>query len=1078
MAVEISTARKVGRVVKSVVKAALALMLSAAMVGVNVIIPRLGMITRIANNMLGYSQSWTTPSGAEDLDAEYYKSDFTAEQLAQAQHDMDVQIASEGFVLLKNDDATMPFKEGTTFSFFSENAKNLTATQSLLSGYISTSGDEDLLTASFEAVGLHVNPTLMEFYTTGDGSGHNMGPGSINFGAAEDFTIDECPLSELQAADGVLESTKDTVPVFVLRRAVGEGRDMPRSMYNHASNPEDQAKSYLEPDTTELEILQYLNDTYDQVVLIVNSANAFELDWVANFPNIKSVVFVPNTGTAGIEGLAGIFAGTVNPSGHTVDTFVADALASPAGKNYGDFEFTDEDGNPVGYNYVSYLEGIYVGYRYYETRYEDSVLGQGNAGDFAYDDEVVYPFGHGLSYTSFEWSDFDVTWDDLKSITAKVTVTNIGDVAGKDVVQLYAQAPYTDYDKEHGVEKASVALVAYGKTNELAPGQSQTLELAIDPALLASFDARGAGTYIIEDGTYYITAGRDAHDAVKNVLAAKGQDVGGNVSLVDSHELAIDSKKALKDEPTVDATTFSTDAYSGEKIKAVLAFAAPEGTQLTRADWTGTFPKSDGTPIDGYVSEWGGDINATDADGNPVSYVWGKVATAELLEQLESHESLNPVDDATITAEPVYSASNGKTLIEVRGLAYDDPAWDELLDQLSPADYQEIVGHSGYGSEYLDSVGKPFVIDADTAAGLIYGTPNGRGGYLFCSSVVMAQTYNQQLAESYGRLLASAANLSGTSGAMGWYAPSMNIHRTPFNGRAAEYYSEDPYVSGTVAAHQMHGAAELGLYSTIKHFAFNDQENHRGDGGIDKAVSTWLGEQAAREIYLRPFELCMHAPDVEETYYTLAEDGTYTLNTREQRSCQGIMTAFNRVGATWTGGCWPLLTELVRNEWGFDGFIITDSANALCPAFNESQMIRAGGDAFLKSNVNTYLFNMADPAEYHYAREALHHLLYTTANSRAMNGAVPGSAYKNGMQPLDKLRLAVNLIGGGGVGAIGITSWINHKKRQLERMAADPSAAAAVAVPGVDQAAGAVPGVGQAMGLLDRVKGLLNRDKS
>ncbi len=1066
MAQQISTARKIGRVVKTIVKAALALVLSAAMVGVNVILPRMGMISRMANDMLGYQQSWTTPAGAKDLDADYYKSDFTADELEAAEDALDYAIASEGFVLLKNDDATMPFEQGTTFSFFSENVKNLTATQSIMTMFTGASGDQDKLTASFEAKGLHVNPTLMEFYTKGAGSAYTMGVGSINFGAAEDFHINECPLSELEAAEGVLDSAQDTVPVFVWRRVAGEGRDMPRSMYNHADNAEDKVKSYLEPDTTELEILSYLNDNYENVVLLVNTASALQLDWVAQFPNIKSILFVPSTGTCGTDALADIFCGNVSPSGKTVDTFVADALASPAGKNYGDFEFVDADGNPTSYNYVSYLEGIYVGYRYYETRYEDSVLGQGNAGDFDYDAEVVYPFGHGLSYTTFDWSDLDVTWDGLKTITAKVTVTNTGNVAGKDVVEIYAQAPYTSYDKSYGVEKASVALVAYGKTDVLEPGASETLTIDVDPALLASFDAKGAGTYIIENGTYYIVAGHDSHDAVQNVLAAKGQSVGGDASLAATHELTINSKRAMKDQKTVDATTFSTDAYTGNKIQALLGFADVEGTQLTRADWEGTFPASDGTPIEGDISTWGNAINGTDEEGNPASLVWGKQASAELLEQLESKDSLNPTDDATITDEPVYGAKNGKTLIELRGLDYDDPAWDELLDQLTIEDYREIVGHSGYGSEYLKSVGKPFVIDADTAAGLIYGTPHGMGGRMFPSSIVMAQTWNQELAESYGRMLASEANLAGTSGTAGWYAPSMNIHRTPFTGRAAEYYSEDPIISGTVAAHEMHGAAELGMYSTIKHFAFNDQENHRGDGGIDKSVSTWMGEQAAREIYLRPFELCMHAPDVELTYYTLGEDGTYTLNTRTQRACQGIMTAFNRIGATWTGGCYPLLQQLVRNEWGFNGFIITDSANAGSPAFDQSQMIRAGGDAFLRSNENTYLFDPTNAAEYHYAREAAHHLLYTTANSRAMNGAVPGSEYKNGMQAVDKLRLAVNIIGGGGIGTIGITGWINHKKRQLERMAADPTAAVA----------GAVPGADKATGLLDRVKGLFKKN--
>ena len=1042
MATQISTARKVGRVIKTILKAVLALILAGLMTLMNVVVPSMGMISRMANDMLGYQQSWITPAGAEDVDADYYKSDFTAEELDEAEHALDYAIASEGFVLLRNDDATMPFEQGTTFSFFSENVKSLTATQSIMTAFLGTGDGEDALTAAFEARGIHVNQDLMDFYMNGAGSAYSMGSGSINFGEAEDFRINECPLSELQAAEGVLDSAQGTVPVFVWRRVAGEGRDMPRSMYNHADNPEDQVRSYIEPDTTELEVLQYLNDNYDEVVLLVNTASALELDWVAEYPSIKAILFVPSTGSYGTEALADIFCGNVNPSGHTVDTFVADALASPAAQNYGDYEYLDADGNPTSYNYVSYLEGIYVGYRYYETRYEDAVLGQGNAGDFDYASEVVYPFGHGLSYTTFEWSDLEVTWDGLEAITAKVTVTNTGDVAGKDAVQIYAQAPYTQYDQDNGIEKASVSLVAYDKTKLLEPGESQTLEIAIDPALLASFDAHGAGTYVIENGTYYIVAGQDAHDAVNNILAAKGKstadgmDANGNAALANAHVVAVDAENALEDEPTVDATTFSTDAYTGNPITAILGYAEPDGTQLTRADWEGTFPAPDGTPIEGYVSTWGNAINGTDESGNAASLVWGKPATAELIAQLDSHDSLNPVDDATITDEPVYGAQNGRTLIELRGLDYDDPAWDELLDQLTIADYTEIVGHSGYGSEYLESVGKPFVIDSDTAAGLIYGTPHGMGGFMFCSPVVMAQTYNQELAERYGRMLASEANLSGTSGAMGWYAPSMNIHRTQFIGRAAEYYSEDPIISGTVAAHEVHGAAELGFYSTIKHFAFNDQENHRGDGGIDRSVATWVGEQAAREIYLRPFEMCMHAPDVEETYYTVDESGTYTLQTRTQRTAQGIMTAFNRLGATWTGGSYPLIQQLVRDEWGFDGFIITDSANAGSPAFDQSQMIRAGADAFLRSNENTYLFDPTNAAEYHYAREAAHHLLYTTVNCRAMNGAIPGSVYKPGMQPLDKIRLAVNVIGGGGIGAIAITGWLNHLKRKKERLEA------------------------------------------
>lgn len=1039
MAQQISTARKVGRAIKTIVKVALGLVLIALIVMMNVIVPGMGMITRMANNMLGYEQGFTTPAGAKDIDADYYTGDFTAEELEEAEYELDYAIASEGFVLLKNDDAVMPFAQGTTFSFFSESVRNLTATQSIMTQFLGASGDQDALTAGFEAAGLHINPTLMQFYTEGAGKDYTMGTGSINFGAAEDFRINECPLAELQAADGVLESAQGTVPVFVWRRVAGEGRDMPRSMYNHADSSEDKARSYLEPDTAELEILQYLNDNFDDVVLLVNTASALQLDWVAQFPSIKAIIFVPSTGSSGTEALAHIFSGTVNPSGHTVDTFVADALASPAGRNYGDFEYVDANGNPTHYNYVSYLESIYVGYRYYETRYEDVVLGQGNAGDFVYADEVVYPFGHGLSYTTFEWNDFTVTWQDLDVITVRITVTNTGSMAGKDAVQIYAQAPYTAYDRENGVEKASVALVAYGKTKLLAPGESQTIELAIDPALLASFDAHGAGTYIIESGTYYIVAGQDAHDAVNNVLAAKGRtaadgmDAAGDAALAAAHELTVDAGNARAGEPTVDAKTFSTDAYSGNEITALFSAAEPSGTMLTRADWTGTFPATDGEPIEGYVSTWGGDINATDENGEPVAYVWGKTAPDALLEQLASTDSGNPVDDTDITDEPVYGALNGRTLIEMRGLDYGDPAWDELLDQLTAADYQEIVGHSGYGSEFIASVGKPFVIDADTAAGLIYGTPHGMGGRMFPSPVVMAQTWNQELAERYGRMLASEADLSGSGGAIGWYAPSMNIHRTPFIGRAAEYYSEDPIISGTVAAHEIRGAAQLGLYSMIKHFALNDQENHRGDGGTELGVATWASEQAIREIYLRPFELCMHAPDVELPYYTVGSDGSLTLTSTSYRAAQGIMTAFNRIGTTWTGGSYALIQQLVREEWGFDGFIITDSANAGSPHMDASQMIRAGADALLRSNESYYVFDATDPAEYHYAREAAHHLLYTTVNSRAMEGAVPGSTYVPGLQPLDRIRIGVSVGSSALIALLAATGIRNHIKRKKER---------------------------------------------
>ena len=1022
----VSRARKVGRVIKTILKSVLVVVLAVAMVGVNVMLPN-SMISRMVNNIAGYQQSWdNSKANTAGLDLDYYKADYDKDSIGDAEKQLDRQIANEGYVLLKNDGNTMPFEQGTTFSFFGESVKNLTATQSVLTQFTGAKGNSNQLKDSFESRGFGVNQTLMDFYTKGAGSKYTMGTGSINFGAAEDFRINECPLSELESADGVLDSTKDTVPVFVMRRVAGEGRDMPRSMYTHATSAEDKAKTYLEPDSTELEILQYINDNFDNGVVILNTASALNLGWLEQFPNIKSVLFVPSTGRYGTDSLADIFAGEVSPSGKTVDTFEANSLNSPAAQNYGDYQYIDGDGNLTGYSYVSYAEGIYVGYRYYETRYEDAVLGQGNAGDFDYDSEVVYPFGYGLSYTTFDWSNYQASWDGT-TCTVSVDVTNTGDVAGKDVVEVYAQSPYTDYDRANGVEKSAVQLVNYGKTKLLEPGETQTVSVTFDQDMLKAYDANGAKTYILDAGTYYVTAAHDSHDAVNNVLAAKGANVAGDASRVSTY---------VPSNTDVDTTTYATDAKSGAEITNLFDDAKGDVTYLTRADWEGTFPQHDGTPLEGDVSTWGAEINAVDENGNPVSYAWGKVASPELIDRLKGLDSGNPVSDATITDTPVYGQNNGISLIDLRGKDYNDPMWNQLLDELSAEDYRELVGHSGYGSNFVQSIGKPFNIDADTAAGLIYGGT----GMMFCSPVVMAQTWNQDLASAYGAMIGNEANIGGTTG---WYAPSMNIHRTPFTGRNGEYYSEDPVISGTVASLEIKGAAEKGVYSTIKHFALNDQENHRGDGGIEQGCATWSNEQAIREIYVKPFDICMHVGTVDENYVEQGADGSYSMATTKVDACQAIMSAFNRVGATWAGGNYALLTGLARNEWGFNGWIVTDSANSAAPYMDSSQMIRAGGDSRLRSNENNYQYDENNSAEYHYAREAIHHLLYVTANSKAMEGAMPGSAYAPGLQAVDKVRIGVTAGGAAVIALVFWTGWRNHKKRAAERDAVAADAAAA-----------------------------------
>ena len=990
--------RSVKRIVGIVVSAVLAVALVAVVVAANTVLPK---FNQIINSYFGVEQSWDNSDAATDgLDLTYNKADYDRGSIAEAEKTLDKEISGEGYALLKND-GSLPLEKGTTLSFVSGNSRSLgVKAKSMLETTLGIEGGStEALTPAMEQAGFSVNKTLTDFYANGKGKDYVMGPGSVSYGDDEDFSINECPLSVMRDA-GVLDSMENTTPVFVLKRVAGEGRDMPRSMYNHAASAEDKAKSYLEPDSTELEILQYLNDNFDDTVLVVNSNAAVELDWLADFPNIKSVLIVPTTGTYGAESLANILSGAVNPSGRTVDTYAADASASPAAQNFGDYQYLDESGNLTKYNYVSYEEGIYVGYRYYETRYEDAVLNQGNAGDFNYDSEVCYPFGYGLSYTTFDWSGFATSWSG-KTCTATVTVTNTGDVAGKDVVELYAQSPYTDYDRANGVEKSAVELVAFAKTKLLEPGESQTVTVTFDESQLAAYDRNAARTWVLDAGTYYVTAAHNAHDAANNVLAAKGASVAGNKSLADTYVPAnID----------VDVTTYDTDSLTGEAVTNHLDDAAGDVTYLTRADWEGTFPTHDGEPTS-QVSTWGNEINGEDG----VSYTYGKVASSDLLAKLDSTDSGNP-DVKAWEGDLTYGADNGLSLIDLRGLDYTDPLWDKLLDQLTPEDYNLMISRAGYGTDYVASVDKPAGTDADSTSGWSWGGT----GMTFCNPMTVAQTWNQELAYRLGNMIGNESLLGG---ATGWYAPAMNIHRTPYSGRNGEYFSEDSFLSGAMASQEVKGAAEKGVYTMMKHFAFNEQENHRGDRNGQYSMATWMNEQSARELYLKPFEMCVKVGDVDLNYLKQKADGTYENATRKIRACQGMMTAFNRIGSTWVGGSYELLSGIVRGEWGFDGWIITDNADTGV-FMDAEQMIEAGGDAKLttQDQSSMWSFDSGDAVSYRYARESLHHLLYTMANGHSMNGAMHGSKFVSGgtggLQKADLLRYGLMAVGVAGIAII------------------------------------------------------------
>lgn len=981
---------KARKIVGTTIRSILIIVFAVIIAAVNMILPN---YARMADSMLGGINTKIDNSDVDTsgLDLEYNKADYTKENIGEAEAALHQQIADEGTILLSNE-GILPMSQNTEFSFFSVNSATVSAKDSMLGGRN--------LTQIFENAGARLNTTLMDFYTE-QSEVYRLSSGSISFGDAEDFAIHEVPLSVLQENTEVMDSVKNTTPVYFLKRVAGEGRDMPRSMYNHAESEEDKAKSYLEPDSTELEIISYLNDHFDNVILVTNSNAALELGWVKDYANVKAVL-----SCTAIEAIPYILTGQVNPSGRTVDTFAADASKSPAAQNFGDYQYVDENGELTKYNYVTYEEGIYVGYKYYETRYEDAILNQGNAGDYDYTEEVVYPFGYGLSYTTFAWSDMQTNWSG-DECTVTVDVENTGDLAGKDVVEIYAQSPYTEYDKANGVEKAAVQLIAYGKTSELAPGEKETVTCTFSKEQLKAYDENGAQTYIFDAGDYYITAAENAHAAINNILAVKSEvsvqtagglsteeaTTGGNTDFVTVY---------TPDNTDTDVTTYATDSYSGAEITNQLQDCKADVTYLSRSDWEGTFPTHDGEPGT-QISTWGNEINGEDG----VSYTYVKTGSADLIAELDSSSSGTDVDPASLAETPIiYGADNGLKLIDMRGLDFDDPLWEDLLDELTADEIYNTIGVSGYGIEYIDSVEKPFNIDADTAAGLFYGGT----GAMFPKAMTLAQTWNLELAGEYGEMIGNEGLLGGADG---WYAPSMNIHRTPYSGRNGEYYSEDAYLSGAVASREVYGAASKGMYTYIKHFAFNDQENHRGDRDGQFSVATWFNEQSAREIYLVPFEMCMKAGDVTLNYVEKQKDGTYANASKQIRASQGVMTSFNRAGATWAGGDYGLITGILRNEWAFDGIVMTDNANT--GVFMDGyQMTEAGADVKLTSLPASarYNFDKSDPATYYYARQAMHRVLYTIANSKSMNGAMPGSQIKDGMRISDKIKLAIDIIFG------------------------------------------------------------------
>ena len=903
-----------------------------------------------------------------DQNAVYFKGDYAteAERLA-AGNDLCYRVEAEGAALLLNNGA-LPLAAGAKVSTLSTNSVNLTY-GGTGSGNVDAS-KADNLKAALEKSGLTVNATLWDWYGSKEAktileemtkaAGASEGESAVLAGQAPILEID---------IDKYPENVKNSISeygdavIITFSRVGGEGYDCSFPGYEGQKD----AQNYLELDERERKLLAYATDLkaagkVKSVVVLINTSNALEVDFLNDY-DVDACLWVGGLGIAGTNAVTDILAGKVNPSGSLVDTYCYDNFSSPAMQNfvaqtYGGFNGQIPENAST---YMVYQEGIYVGYKYYETRYADAVMGTGNAGNYAtqYGKEVAFPFGYGLSYTEFSYTGLKVE----KSINANgeacynvsVTVTNNGKVAGKETVQIYLSSPYTQYDIDNKIEKAAVQLIGFGKTDVLAAGESETITIVVDERDMVAYDAYGAGTYILDAGTYYLTAATDSHNAVNNILAAKGfstengMDADGNAELVYNWDMEFDKE------------TYSV-ALNGVKIQNQLQDADPNAyfgentvTFLSRNDWTGTWPTESVklNLIDRMVEE----------------LTEGRWATMG-----EKYFDV-PAEWKTM---PVLDAKNGLTLYDMFDMDedkdgikaakdYDDPAWAKLLENVTIDELIQ-MGDCFHWRHPVPSVNAPGSRDENGPQGLtvsLFGSGLGAEATAFTSEDVMAATFNLDLMYEVGVMIGNDCVDAKVSCL---YGPGANTHRTPYGGRNFEYYSEDGFLAGEMGGIEVKGIRSKGVDVVMKHFALNDCEQDR------LGQAAWLTEQAAREIYLKAFQKALE----------------------ENNGLGGVMTAYTRWGTTWSGMHQGLMTGILRGEWGNKAMSITD--NILVTYCNGADAVLAGGvtcfDAMLPYAVNALKEEKDDPVVVNAMVEAMHHNLYTIINSAAMNGVGPNTTVK------------------------------------------------------------------------------------
>lgn len=906
----------------------------------------------------------------ENVDKEYYKSAYkTDEELVEDERKLCSNLEKEGAVLLKNDNNTLPLAKSTRFSMFS--------TSSVDPVYGGTgSGQVNISEATTirKALNEHFNPkctntTLFNHYQN-NLKDYRRKNAETTGGTIDQYLINEAPWAKVMTPE-VKESFKNDfndVALVFLARSGGEGNDLPMTECKDGIGGD-----YLHLSKNEMDMLEGLKKfkeegVFKKIVVLLNGSNMIQLDFLTKDQyGIDAALWIGDPGTTGMDGVAAILSGDTNPSGKLSETFLNNTKSSPAAINFGLHAYKNSTNGTGEYktswtqynkvsgtdecneNFMVYQEGIYIGYKYYETRYEDYVMETGNAGDYHYLDDVAYPFGYGLSYTEFGYSDFKVE-EEGNNFKVSVKVTNKGSVEGKNAVDLYVQTPYTEYDKENGIEKASVQLAGFTKTDSLKPNDSQIVTINVKKSDIASYDANKAKTYILDEGDYYFALGNGSHEAMNNILAFKGKTKDATLGKMtdDGNKDYVRSWHLSK----FDDITCSTSEQTGYKITNQFDHAdlnKYEGTKdtqsieyLTRNNWTKTMPKGDiNLSINDTMWKDGLDPN-------------GRKAIVEKMKQ-EHYSDIKEL--------PEIGVAKGITAVMFQKIDdySNEELWNSYASQATFEEMHNLMANGFHVTQEVPSLGLPATADENGPQGYTKSLMSGNSGMGYTSEDIMASTRNLDLVANMGKDIGedcrrAATDKDNPKKTAGLYGPACNIHRTPYCGRNFEYYSEDSLLSSKTVEPEVRAIQSTGIYVFTKHFALNDQESGR------YGISTWANEQSIREIYLRAFE------------GSVLGGGA------------GVMTSFNRIGVIWAGADYNLMTNILRKEWGMKGAAITD-CSVFAGYMDIAMGTLAGQDLWDGAgSAGTLKGYEKDPAMVYKMQDAVKHITYSISHSIAMNG--------------------------------------------------------------------------------------------